>query len=121
MNTTNNNAKNYSNKNNSVNNNLNKNNKDNSVNKKTYKPVYNKFSSGEINSMNKKFPWNGSIHNTHQTNFNNKYNNNTNILLATGDVDTNGRVYISANSNILNMSAREKEIFKRKHNIMDTI
>ena len=120
MNTTNNNAKNYSNKNNKDNS-LNKNNKDNSLNKKTYKPVYNKFSSDDINSMNKKFPWNGSIHNTHQTNFNNKYNNNTNILLATGDVDTNGRVYISANSNILNMSAREKEIFKRKHNIMDTI
>ena len=111
MNTTNNNAKNYSNKNN----------KDNSLNKKPYKPVYNKYTSGQINSMNKKFPWEGSIHNTHQTNFTQQISNNSNILLATGNCDTNGREYISVNSNILNMSAREKEIFKRKHNVIDTI
>ena len=108
MNTTNNNEKNYSNKNN----------KDNSLNKKPYKPVYNKYTSGQINSMNKKFPWNGSIRNTHQTFYSNA---NSNILLATGDCDANGRVYISVNSNIVNMSSSEKEIFKRKHNIMDFI
>ena len=102
MNSSNNKSKYNSNKNNNLNN----------------KPQYNKYSLNTINDMNKSYPWNGTIRNSYETN-NNRTANSNNILLATGDCDMNGRVYISVNSDVLNMTERQKEELKKKKNIID--
>lgn len=62
-----------------------------------------------LNSMNYKYPWNGTI------SIDNNNNNNSKCmsLYATGECDSNGRIYVALPSNMIITNH-----IKKKYNLM---